>query len=134
MSLASAIKSRWEAAGLAAVIPGGLWQEKAPTETPLPYQVLVVLGEVFDGRTSHTIQRRSAFEIHTFYQAVAGADPQEALGTLVSATEAAFDDQTLTITDRSSMIVTQNDSRTFEEDHQVYRGLNEFDLRLQKSR
>lgn len=119
---------------MAALIPGGLWQEKAPTETPLPYQVFVVIGETFDGRTSHTIQRRAAFEIHTFYQAVHGTDPEEALGTLVDATEAAFDDQTLTVSSRSSMIVTQNDRRTFEEDHQVYRGLNEFDLRLQKSR
>lgn len=119
---------------MSAVIPGGLWQEKAPPETPLPYQVLVVIGQTFNGRTTSSILRRAAFQIHTYYQAVAGKDPQTEVDALVDATETAFEDQTLTIDDRSSMLVTQNDRRIFEEDAQVYRGLNEFDLRLQKSR
>lgn len=134
MSLAIAIKSRWESSGLASVIPGGLWQEKAPAETPFPYQVFLIIGQVFDGRTSHTIKRRAAFEIHTYYESQSGADPEEAVDALVSATESAFDDQTLELNDLSSMIVTQNDRHTFEEDYQVYRGLNEFDLKLLKSR
>lgn len=134
MSLAVAIKARWEAAGMSAYIPGGLWQGVAETETEFPYQTFVVIGQVFSGRTSTTSSRRAAFEIHTHYKPAAGEDPQEALDAILDATEAAFDDQVLTINDRSCMVVKQNDRRTFDEDAQIYRGLNEFDLKLQKSR
>lgn len=134
MSLAAAIKSRWEAAGLASVIPGGLWQEKAPTGVAWPYQVFLVIGQTFNGRTSTTHRRRLAFEIHTYYKPVSGKDPEAELDAILDSTEAAFEDQVLTPSNLTAMVVTQNDRRTFEEDFQVYRGLNEFDCRFQKSR
>jgi hypothetical protein len=134
MSLAVAIKSRWEAAGLASSFPGGLWYEKAPAETPYPFQVFLILGQTFDGRTSTTLRRRAAFEIHTYYKVESGEDPQEEVEALVAETEEAFDHQLLNVSDRTVLLTRQNDSRTFEEDYQIYRGLNEFDLTLYKSR
>lgn len=119
---------------MASLIPGGLWQEKAPPETPFPYQTFIILGQPFDGWTSNSVRRKAAFEIHTYYKTVAGADPEEAMDALVDATEEAFEDGTLTVSNRGTMVVRQNDRRSFEEDAQVYRGLNEFDLILVKSR
>lgn len=134
MSIGAAIKARWSSSGLLARIPGGLWYEKAPQDVEWPHQCFLVLGNVDRGRTSTSTRRRVAFEIHTYYKPVEGEDPQEALAALVEATEQAFHDQLLTVDGYDTMLVTQNDSRTFEEDVQVYRGLNEFDFLLQKSR
>ena len=134
MSVGTAIKSRWESAGMASRVPGGLWQEKAPTGVIWPYQTFLIISQSFQGRTSTSIQHQASFEIHTFYKPIEGEDPQEAVNTLLDLIETAFDDQVLTVEGFESMIVTQNDRRTFEEDFQVYRGLNEFNFKLQKSR
>lgn len=134
MSLAVAIKTRWIAAGLESLVPGGLWQEIAPVGTPWPYQTFVIIGTTFSGRTTNTTRQKASFEIHTYHQPAEGEDPEEIITSICDATENAFDDQILSIDNRSSMVVRQNDRRTFEEDFQVYRGLNEFDVNIQKSR
>lgn len=134
MSLAVAIKTRWLAAGLDALVPGGLWQEIAPTGATFPFQTFMIIGQTYLGRTTNTTRRKVSFEIHTYHKPSDGEDPVEILSAICDATEDAFDDQVLTIDDLSSMVVKQNDRRTFEEDFQVYRGLNEFDVNIQKSR
>ena len=114
--------------------PGGLWREKGPPGVEFPYQSFVIIGETFSGQTSNTTHRLVFFEIHTFLKAQDDFDPQEQIDEIVDLTETAFDRSLLTVTDRTTYTITQTDRRTFEEDSQVYRGLNEFSLRVFKGR
>lgn len=134
MSLAKAIIEKWNNSAISSLVPGGLWREFAGEHPTFPYQTFTILGETHDGYTSTSTRRLAMFEIQTYVKGGDSTDPQEALDALVLATEEAFHDQSLTITGKDAVVVTLNDSRTFEEDSQVYRGICEFDLTTSKVR
>lgn len=134
MSLATAIVSKWRTSSLSADLPGGFWKDEIPTNSAWPFQVFLILAEVFDGQTTHNQHRLASFEIHTFYKAIDGEDPQTRIEEIVDATDTVFDEAILNVDDRSVYKVTQSNRRTFKDDSDVYRGLNEFTVKLRKGR
>jgi hypothetical protein len=133
----SAIVSRWDDQSLDATFLGGLWAERAPSDTSFPYVVMSSISESPERWTSTSEFKRQLLTLDIWYKEDGSTDPVNSIGTLLETLDAAMSFASLSIPSNSGHVLEMRRTATRIEmddsEDRVWHGALDYAVRRRKS-